>query len=397
MKRMNHLLLSSHEKKIINIPESQEILLPLWDFDIKENDLKIEEGTRVVTGELIVPGVYSTVTGTVKAIESMITTEKTVAALKIEVSEEEEIDPAVTVEPDFLEKDPVEILKKLNRANLGFYEEFVSIQTVIISAVDSDPLTSVSQQILREKKELITEGIKLITYLTGAEKIIVAVPENLFEYMADIKNEQVEIFGVHPVYPNGLPEILVRDISNQTPLGKHVFLKVEKLVASVIAIKEGKPFVHKVVSVTDKNGAENFRVRIGTPIKELLKENNIGDNDKVIIGGPLRGYTCLNMDIPVTESMDCIYVQDRSEVIHNANRQCVNCGNCVRICPVNIDVNLISRFSEFSIFDRCQELGVLNCIECGLCAYYCTAGRSLVQFMSFAKKEIEKMEGEEDK
>ena len=143
------------------------------------------------------------------------------------------------------------------------------------------------------------------------------------------------------------------------------------------------------------NHPDNFRVRIGTPIRELLKENNIEDNDKIIIGGPLRGYTCLNTEVPVTDDMDCIYVQGKDEVVYSGNRQCINCGKCVRVCPVNIDVNLISRFSEFSIFEKCQELEVMNCIECGLCAYYCPAERSLVQFLRLAKKEIESMENME--
>ena len=293
---------------------------------------------------------------------------------------------------------PAETLEKLNRANLGLNKDIDSIKTVVVSAVDADPLTAVSQQFLKEEKDLIIKGIELVKYLTSAEKIILAIPRDLAAVTADFKSDFSDVFAVDPVYPNGLPEILMRDISASADLGKSVFIKVEKLVASVTALYEGKPFVHKVVTVVDKNRAENFRVRIGTPIKELLKDNSIEDNFKVIIGGPMRGYTCLNTDLPVTDDMDCIYVQDRDEVVHNSNRQCINCGKCVRVCPVNIDVNLISRFSEFSIFEKCEELEVMNCIECGLCAYYCPAERSLVQYIRLAKKEIknmEKMEGEE--
>ena len=398
MNRKNSLVLEVDEMKVIDAPEPGEVLLPLWDFDIRKDKLTIQEGSRVITGAKIFAGIYSTVTGTVKSIEPFLTEDKSIHALRIEVAEEDEIDAEIKDEQDFLEKDPAETLEKLNRANLGLNKDIDSIKTVVVSAVDADPLTAVSQQFLKEEKDLIIKGIELVKYLTSAEKIILAIPRDLAAVTADFKSDFSDVFAVDPVYPNGLPEILMRDISASADLGKSVFIKVEKLVASVTALYEGKPFVHKVVTVVDKNRAENFRVRIGTPIKELLKDNSIEDNFKVIIGGPMRGYTCLNTDLPVTDDMDCIYVQDRDEVVHNSNRQCINCGKCVRVCPVNIDVNLISRFSEFSIFEKCEELEVMNCIECGLCAYYCPAERSLVQYIRLAKKEIknmEKMEGEE--
>ena len=43
-----------------------------------------------------------------------------------------------------LERDPVDLLEKLNRSNLGFYRELEKVQTVIVSAVDADLLTSSS-------------------------------------------------------------------------------------------------------------------------------------------------------------------------------------------------------------------------------------------------------------
>ena len=168
-----------------------------------------------------------------------------------------------------------------------------------------------------------------------------------------------------------------------------LFLTVEKLVAAVNVLKEGKSFVHKVVSVFDKDGAANFRARIGTPLKNLLdlKACYIKDDDKIIIGGPMRGYTCFNTDMPLTADIDSIYVQHADEVVHYWNNQCMSCGRCVGVCPVDLDVNLICRYSEFSLFEKCHEMGVMTCIECGLCAYHCPSGRSLVQFIRLAKNE----------
>lgn len=403
MKKTNLLALAYNEMKILEAPEPKEVLLPLRGFDDKKDRKKIKEGTPVITGEQIIPGVFSTVTGTIKSIEPLSPANTaagngngSVIAVRIEVAEEEKLDPALEQAPDFLEKEPAELLEKLNHANLGFCEDFETIKdvdTVIVSAVDTDPVQWVSHQVLRENKDIVIEGLKLIKHLTSAQQVVLVVPEPLGHLVQDAVNagDRIKLYSVKPLYPNGLPEILVRDMANVYNLDNHLFLTVEKLAASVRALKEGRPFVYKVVSVTDKEGSTNYRVRIGTLLKDLLalKKCFLKDDDKVIIGGPLRGYTCLNTDIPITGEVDSIYVQhwDSGEVTHYWNNQCMNCGRCVKVCPVDLDVNLISRYSEFSLFERCHEMGAMICIECGLCAYHCPSGRSLVQFIRLAKNQ----------
>jgi electron transport complex protein RnfC len=401
MKKKNRFALNYNEMKISEVPEPKEVLLPLRGFDDKKDRKKIKEGTPVMTGEQIIPGVFSTVTGTIKSIEPLFPVDTApgnggVTAVRIEVSEKEELSPTVKQEPDFLEKEPAELLEKLNHANLGFcpdIEAIKNVNTVIVSAVDADPVQWVSQQVLREDTDTVMEGLRLVRHLTSAQQVVLAVPGPLAHLVQDAVNaeDRVKLHSVNPLYPNGLPGILVRDLAGVYNLDNHLFLTVEKLAASVRALKEGKPFVHKVVSVTDKEGSTNYRVRIGTPLKDLLalKKCFLKDDDKVIIGGPMRGYTCLDTDIPITGDVDSIYVQhwDAGEVIHYWNNQCMNCGRCVRVCPVDLDVNLIGRYSEFSLFEKCHEMGAMVCVECGLCAYHCPSGRSLVQFIRLAKNQ----------
>jgi electron transport complex protein RnfC len=386
--------------KISDAPEPKEVLIPLIGFDKNKDKLRMKEGKRVITGEPITRDIFSTVTGTFKGIEPVFTGAGELTAVRIEVSEVEDFDAALEMrakkELTLFERDPVDLMKKLNRSNLGFCQELGEVQAAIVSAVDADLLTAVSQQVLREDKDLVKEGLKLVQHLTGAGRVILAVPGPLWDMVSDIAGDSIDIYKVKPFYPNGLPEILVRDMARVYNFHSHVFLKVEKLVAAVKALEEDLPFVHKVVTVIDEDGAENFRVRIGTPVRNLLKlkECHLKEGDKVIIGGPFRGYTSFSTDIPITEDMDSIYVQSLDETVNYHNNQCMNCGRCVKVCPVNLDVNLIGRYSEFSLFEQCSEMGVDVCIECGLCAYHCPSGRSLVQFIRLAKSEIEKIEEE---
>ena len=393
---MNSLILKSNEMKITEVPEPKEVLLPLIGYDEAKGKLKVKENSPVKTGEELIPGVYSTVTGTVKAIETMSFAGTDLTVLRIDVSETDEISPEITATEDYLEKDAAALLKILNRANLGFNEDFKDVKTVIVSAVDTEPLSASYQQFLRENLDTVSEGLKLIKHLTGAGNVFLALPEPLVNSVANLPAGTAEIFPVKPVYPNGLPEILTRDISKKRDTGKTAFLKIEKLVAAVAALREGKPFSHKVITAVGKGKIKNLKVRIGTPLKDVLQDMQPGENEKVMIGGPMMGTACYNTDVPVTADVDMIYVQDETEIVKNENNQCMNCGKCVEVCPANLSVNLISRYSEFSIFEQCRDLGIQHCIECGLCAYYCPSGRSLVQFIRLAKKELEKIEAEEN-
>jgi electron transport complex protein RnfC len=394
-KKKRRLVLSSDVLEIQDAPEPQEILLPLGIYKKGEPEPKVAVGRRVVTGEQVLPDIFSPVTGTVKSIESYRIERDHYAAASIEVAEREELEPTIQKQLDFLNIAPAELQRRLHLVNLGFPSELEQFDAVIVSAVDADPLSAVQQQVLRENEEPLHEGLKLLQRLTGAKNIILAVPEYLSASGTRVAGGLADVFPVKPDYPNGLPEILGDDISRSFGLDDFAFITAEKLTGAVNCLREGKPFAYKVVTVAGKGDIQNLRVRLGTRIGELLKHIPLGDGGKVMIGGPMRGVACYHTDVPVTAEMDSLYVQDADEVVWYENLQCTNCGCCVEACPAYLDVNLIGRYAEFAIFDKCQELEVSKCIECGLCAYVCPSRRSLVQLIRLAKKEIADMENED--
>jgi electron transport complex protein RnfC len=46
-------------------------------------------------------------------------------------------------------------------------------------------------------------------------------------------------------------------------------------------------------------------------------------------------------------------------------------------------------------YKQAEKLGVMNCIECGSCAYNCPAKRALTQSFSFAKGKIREINAKE--
>jgi len=395
MNRIKKLALNCDAQEIQDAPEPKEILLPLPGEITHRDRLRFRQGRPVLTGQELKSGLYSTATGTIKGIETLLTLDGEIGAIRIELAEEEKLDPTIQKIPNFLEEKPQSLLNILNRANFGLHDDIGDVDTVIVSAVDVEPMATVRQQILRMNTDALRQGLKMVLHLSRANRVILAIPENLHSIGSEVAQGLADIFVVEPYYPNGFPQILTDKISSKYHLERSVFVGVEKLVSSVLCLLEGRPNVYKAVSIVGKNETRNTRVRIGTPLKEVLVDEYIYDDDKIIIGGPMTGQACHTLEFPVMDDVDLLYVQDSTEIVRNPNTQCINCGKCVKVCPADLAVNLLGRYAEFAIFENCDELRVQYCIECGLCAYVCPAGRSLVQLMRFAKSEIEKIKAKE--
>ncbi|MDY6933888.1 MAG: 4Fe-4S binding protein [Spirochaetota bacterium] len=367
-----------------------------------EDPITLEVGDKLKSGKKlescsIETGMFSPVTGTITEISTIKWTDgKEFTAITIETSGSDEWDSSLNEGEDLSNKSSEEAQAKLKELgfDLGISND-KRIDTIIINGLDSDLLVSKNQQILREKHENIKEGVELLKKITGAKRAVLAIPNNISGLSIG-----TEITAVNPVHPNGMSDMLPRLVLTDGEIDNSSVYSVELLNSIVESLKSGKPPVHKVITLIDKGGKalKNLRVRIGTPISVVLESNNIAiqDNDKLILGGPMLGEVTYLADFPVTHKTEAIYIQDSEEVAPIANITCINCGKCVDACPYNLQINLLGRYSEFSLFERCEELDIDYCIECGLCAYVCPAGRPLVQYIQFAKHEIKELKNKEE-
>jgi electron transport complex protein RnfC len=387
--------------------------LPLEEFPIAERmivlvaagggELSLKVGDRLKTGEKVfskggdVLG-FSSVTGTVKETYGLRWSGgDEFTAIVIEASSEDEWDASLQG-MDFSGKEPGEIVSFLHDA--GFSVNLEGAERVIVNCLEGDLLISNNQRILREYGDRIKAGIGLLRGLVASGSVIVVIPPNLREVAEGIVSDggerRADIVVVDSVHPNGMEQMVLRLLGLG---GRSVIIGVEYLVAMVGALETGHPFIEKMITLVEKGGrpVKNIRVRVGTPIAEIIRANNIPveDNDRVVLGGPMTGRSVYRLDFPITHDTDAVFIQGCEEVVPIDNAACLNCGACVRVCPYNLQVNLLSRYCEFSIFERCEELDIDFCIECGLCAYVCTSRRPLVQYIQFAKRELEKIREEE--
>ena len=58
------------------------------------------------------------------------------------------------------------------------------------------------------------------------------------------------------------------------------------------------------------------------------------------------------------------------------------------VCPVRLLPAELAKLAEKGRFEACNELGVLDCRECGCCSYVCPSKINIVHLVKYAKMEI---------
>lgn len=279
-------------------------------------------------------------------------------------------------------------------------DEGEKIDTMIILAADREPEVRASLQLFRERSVDALRATRLLVRISGASEGMLALPDPVAaEALRLTDGKGVKIMSLPPEYPQTLEPLVARRAERDAQRTRVIAL--ETALAALDAVRDGKVQDKKVLTVIGPDGKArgNFRVQIGTRLKDLLPQCGLGLNerDKVVAGGPLRGFAQFSLDTAVDAGVDAIMVIPAESVRNWTDDPCVSCGECLDVCPVNLQAHMLGRYSEFGFFDRAEDLEIANCIECGLCGMVCTAGRPLLQYHRLAKKEIEKRKADLEK
>lgn len=405
--RFNYELLSTKfpQPLAIPVPPSVTLLLPREMGPTPSSILKA--GTRVRTGQRLMwddrpgPSVLSTVTGTIQTLTPHIGdygrkhTAITIATESVDEWDDqfarlrEQISLPVMI--DHLCGAPgAPALDKLAKTGKP-------IHTIIIYGGDTDLLVDSNLYALKSQTTAVDNGIHLLKQTTGVEKVILAVPGESFQNFDG--HLQADVKAVPNAYPSAQPLMLYYQlfgrILNQGETFENqgvVFLRAEAVAAIGRAATEGRVPTNKMLTVLDKQGNKRLvDARIGTPIEAILKALNItlNDHDRLIFGGPMTGTAVYSVDQPVQADTDAIMVQDAAQVILSSDYPCINCGECVRICPSHMAVNILVRFLEADQYQNGADLyDLYSCVECGLCSIVCVSRIPILQYIKLAKFEL---------
>jgi electron transport complex protein RnfC len=172
------------------------------------------------------------------------------------------------------------------------------------------------------------------------------------------------------------------------------FLTAEAAASIGEAFSDGQIPVRKTLTLVTKDGTQRLlETVIGTPIRDILNAYgvSINEEDRIIFGGPMAGSAVYSLDHPVLPDTDGIVVIDRSDAAYASDYPCINCGECVRACPAQIQVHMLVRFLEAGQYEEgADNYDLFSCIECGLCSFVCVSKIPIFQYIKLAKYELDR-------
>lgn len=277
------------------------------------------------------------------------------------------------------------------------------IDTIVLNGCECEPYATSDHRVMLEYGEKVLSGLNIIKKVLSPSDIYIAIEDNkedAIEHLGDLIAKVGYDFKVVPIrtkYPMGAEKTLVKTVlKREVPMGG-LPLDVGVVVQNVStakaihdAIYEGKPLIERVVTVTGAvKNPKNLLVRFGTSIQALIDYCG-GVTEKsceVIMGGPMMGISQFDLSFPVTKGTNCILVKPVQKI---NERDCINCGRCLAICPMGLMPTLIPKYVKKGRYADCKVACVENCVECGACTYVCPANIPIVQYVKVAKKELAK-------
>jgi len=288
------------------------------------------------------------------------------------------------------------------------------IDTLILNGVECEPYITCDDRLMRERSREIINGLRIMRHALHARECIIAIEDNkpeAYEIMrqAAAGEQDVRVAQLPTIYPQGSEKQLIKVVtgkevpSNGLPLHIGIVMhNVGTACAVSRAIEHGEPLISRYVTVTGDavRQPRNLEVLFGTSVLDLLQECEVdlGDTDRVVIGGPMMGFALHTVNAPVVKTVNCVLAATPAGMPRaQPAMPCIRCGACMDACPVNLLPQQLYWYAHAQDFHRIQEYKLFDCIECGCCSYVCPSHIPLVQYYRFAKAEIWAQEREKDK
>ena len=196
-------------------------------------------------------------------------------------------------------------------------------------------------------------------------------------------------------YPQGAEKTLIQALTGRIvpagalPSAVHVIvMNVSTLNMIETYFRSGLPLTRKVLTLSGDgvNKPGNYFVPIGTRISELVEKAGGFKHEpkKILMGGPMMGIAVSDIDTSIVKNNNAILVFGH-DVSIGEELNCINCGRCLRACPMKLMPTKLDKASRKKDYERLDHFLVQNCIECGCCTYVCPSKRTLVQNIRIGK------------
>lgn len=410
------------DKAIVEVKPKGNLVYPVSQHIGAPASPIVSVGDRVLRGQKIAEAggfvsapVYASVSGTVKAIEQHFSPAGSkVNSIVVENDGKyEEVEyPSVKPVEDMTKE---EILSAIGEAGIvgmggaGFPtrvklspKEPDKIDYIIANCAECEPYITADYRRMLENPEELVEGMKIVLRLFDNAKGIFGVEDNKPDCIEKLKeltkdDPRLEVLALKTKYPQGGERQLIYATTgraiNSAMLPADagcVVDNVETMIAIYHAVKEGKPSMERIVTVSGDavNEPGNFKVLFGTSQEELIEAAGgfKTEPEKIISGGPMMGFAMFTLDTPVTKTSSSILCFTKDEVAKFEPTACINCGRCVDACPSRLIPSRLADYAEHHDEEAFTKHEGLECMECGSCSYVCPAKRPLKQSIGSMRK-----------
>jgi Na+-translocating ferredoxin:NAD+ oxidoreductase subunit C len=275
------------------------------------------------------------------------------------------------------------------------------IRAILVIGADADLFGVTNQYFVKNNIISIKTGIDILRKITGVLDVVLVVPPHLVNTAG---TSGAVVKTVDSRYPAAHPRLIVRHFREETAgdrksgdrKSNFAVFTAESVAALGAAYNTGRLPLEKLLLFVSRDGSKRLAsVVIGTPLKDVLNAfgETLNERDRVIFGGPMTGVSVYSDMHPISADTDTIIVQDRDQVMELEDTPCINCGECVRVCPTNVPVNLLIRFLEAGQYEEAaRQYDLHACIDCGFCSYVCESRIPILQHIALAKHTLDRME-----
>lgn len=282
------------------------------------------------------------------------------------------------------------------------------VDTLIVNGAECEPFITSDYRTMIEETNLIIDGIEGVMKWLDIKECYIAIEDNKPEAIARIYeaiegNYNIHIVIMKSLYPRGAERVVIHESTGKIlPPGK-LPADIGVLVSNVATISfignflaTGMPLVEKRITV-DGNSIttpKNVMVPLGTRIIDIIDfcGGYRMPPAKIIMGGPMMGRAIYNDGKPLIKNNNAILAFDEKQAFLHEESACINCGRCVRACPMELMPTLINKAYLQNDYAELKRLNVQLCMGCGCCSYVCPSKRMLNIGHLLAKAKLKELE-----
>ena len=310
-------------------------------------------------------------------------------------------------------KDPDVILKRMRDAGVVgmggamFPTHFKvrggigKVDKLIINGAECEPYLNGDHLTMLNFPEQLLKGIELVRIASHVEKAYYGIEVNKQDAIDLLNSLHPEQYGIEIVpeavkYPQGGEKMQVFAVTGRrvkpgalpSGVGCNV-VSTRTCYAVYQACYEGRPVIDRIVTVSGSAIGRSFNAltRVGTPLGYLAEQCGgfVKTPRKIVLGGPMMGICATNFDAPTIKGISGVlyFTEDEDKSVKDPH--CIRCGKCIEVCPMNLEPIFMYMYYTKGDYENLEKYHVMDCFECGSCAYNCPARMPLTHAFKTAK------------